>query len=93
MLDQAMTSIESVSMDPTTKRRYTVRILQQALDIVHAAGGGASKAKVGSFEATEVRLREGLEQTFRSLARDAHELGERIELVNQANAVRSWTLT
>ncbi len=92
VLDQAMTSIESVSMDPTTKRRYTVRILQQALDIVHA-GGGASKQKVGSFEATEVRLREGLEQTFRNLARDAHELGERIELVNQANAVRSWTLT
>ena len=57
------------------------------------AGGGTSKAKIGSFEATEESLREGLEQTYRTLARDAAELEERIELVNQANAVRSWTLT
>ncbi|MDQ4051302.1 MAG: serine/threonine protein kinase, partial [Actinomycetota bacterium] len=92
VLDEAMRSIESVSMDPTTKRRYTVRILQQALAVV-LAGGAASKAKVGSLEATEAGLRQGLESTFRNLARDASQLDERIELVNQANAVRSWTLT
>jgi len=92
VLDQAMRSIESVSMDPTTKRRYIVRILQRALDIV-LSGGGATKAKVGSLEASEEGLRDGLEKTFRSLARDTSQLDERIELVNQANAVRSWTLT
>ncbi len=92
VLDQAMRSIESVSMDPTTKRRYIVRILQQALAIV-LAGGGASKVKIGSLDATEASLREGLETAFRNLARDAAKLDERIELVNQANAVRSWTLT
>ncbi len=92
VLDQAMSSIESVPMDPTTRRRYTVRILQQALDIVRA-GRGAAKLKVGSFEATEPSLRAGLEQAYRDLARDAAKLEERIELVNQANAVRSWTLT
>jgi serine/threonine-protein kinase PknG len=93
VLDQAMRSIESVSMDPTTKRRYTVRILQQALAIVLAGGAGASKVTIGSLEATEASLREGLETAFRNLARDAAKLDERIELVNQANAVRSWTLT
>ncbi len=92
VLDQAMSSIESVPMDPATRRRYTVRILQQALDIVRA-GGGATKLKVGSFAAAEPSLRAGLEQTYRDLARDAAKLEERIELVNQANAVRSWTLT
>ena len=49
--------------------------------------------RIGSLEATEDGLREGLESTFRNLARDASKLDERIELVNQANAVRSWTLT
>ena len=92
LLDQAMRSVESVAMDPTTQRRYTVRILQQALDVVLVVGG-ARTTKVGSFDATEDGLRDGLEETFRNLARDAARLDERIELVNRANAVRSWTLT
>jgi serine/threonine-protein kinase PknG len=92
VLDQAMRSIESVPLDPLTKRRYVVRILQQALNVV-LAGGGASPQRIGSIDATEAGLRAALEATFRSLARDAAELDERIELVNRANAVRSWTLT
>jgi len=92
VLDQAMRSIESASMDPATQGRYTVRILEQGLAIVRA-GGGTKKATIGSYDADESGLRTGLERGYRLLARDAQALPERIELVNRANAVRAWSLT
>ncbi len=92
VLDQAMRSIESASMDPATQGRYTVRILEQALEILDGAGV-TGKPMVGSFPATEEGLRTGIERGYRLLARDAQDLTERIELVNRANAVRTWTVT
>uniref|UniRef100_UPI001D0C2448 serine/threonine-protein kinase n=1 Tax=Nocardioides lijunqiniae TaxID=2760832 RepID=UPI001D0C2448 len=92
LLDQAMRSIESVPMDPRTRETYTVRILEQALDVV-LKGAPRPDAKVGAHPATEPGLRDALERSFRTLARDATELRHRVELVNQANAVRMWTLT
>ncbi|MFC7505096.1 tetratricopeptide repeat protein, partial [Nocardioides sp. GCM10030258] len=38
-------------------------------------------------------VRDGLENALRSLARDSIDLKERVALVNQANAVRNWSLT
>ncbi|WP_134767311.1 serine/threonine-protein kinase [Nocardioides sp. 1609] len=96
VLDQAMRSIESASMDPATHGRYTVRILEQALALVTASGGGPAGpggSTIGSTVADEAGLRAGIEKAYRALARDAGDLGERIELVNRANAVRAWTLT
>ncbi len=100
VLDQAMRSIESVSMDGRARQRYTVRILTQALEVVtagNAAALGAASSRpaptVGSHPATEVGLRDGLETAYRALARDAPLLEDRIGLVNKANEVRSWTLT
>jgi serine/threonine-protein kinase PknG len=92
LLDQAMRSIESVPMDPRTRETYTVRILQQALTVV-LRDAPRPDAKVGAHPATEPGLRGALERSFRALARDATELRQRVELVNQANAVRMWTLT
>ena len=92
VLDQAMRSIESASMDAAIQGRYTVRILEQGLAIV-LVGGGVRKAKIGSYDADEAGLRAGIERGYRLLARDAQALPERIELVNRANAVRAWSLT
>ena len=47
----------------------------------------------GSVQASETHIRAGLENALRLLARDAHDLDERVDLVNQANAVRNWSLT
>jgi len=94
VLDQAMRSIESVSMDPTAKQRYTVRILTEALTAVTSGTGTAQAGQqVGGHDASEAGLRSGLETAYRALAREAPLLQDRISLVNQANAVRSWTLT
>ncbi|WP_182526119.1 serine/threonine-protein kinase [Nocardioides dongkuii] len=94
VLDQAMRSIESVPMDPAARQRYTVRILTEALGVVTAApGNGQHDVTVGEHVATETGLRAGLEKAYRALAREAPLLEDRVRLVNQANAVRSWTLT
>ncbi|MFA6297880.1 MAG: tetratricopeptide repeat protein [Nocardioides sp.] len=92
LLDQALRSIESVQMDPRTRETYTVRILGQALEVV-LKSSARPDARVGSYPATESGLRDGLERSYRALARDATEQRQRVELVNQANAVRMWTLT
>jgi serine/threonine-protein kinase PknG len=92
VLDQAMKSIESVPMDGITRQQYTVRILQHALGVVKA-GRGKVNLKIGSYDASEPGIREGLERAFRALARDAPDLEARVALVNQANDVRAWTLT
>ncbi|MET0523186.1 MAG: tetratricopeptide repeat protein, partial [Nocardioides sp.] len=94
VLDQAMHSIESVPMDGITRHQYTVRILEHALSVVKANPSGAGQgAKIGSYDASEVGIRAGLERAYRALARDAPHLEARIDLVNHANAVRTWTLT
>eukprot|EP01032_Pedospumella_encystans_P005172 gene5172-6142_t len=85
LLDQAMGSSGSVPMDPRTRETYTVKILSQALDVV-LAGSARPDAKVGTHPATEAGLRDGLERSYRALARDATDVKARVELVNQANA-------
>jgi len=95
VLDQALTSIASVRMDPGERQRYTVRILRHALDSVtqgSAARAGAAPPTVGGIEASEEPLRDALENAYRALAREADNLGDRVVLVNRANAVRNRTL-
>ena len=54
--------------------------------------GPKGKARVGRYPAEEESIRDALEESYRALARDAAELKTRVELVNEANAVRNWTL-
>ena len=95
VLDQALTSIASVRMDPGERQRYTVRILSHALDSVSKGGPGASSngsVTVGGVPAREEPLRDALENAYRALAREADTVEARVALVNQANAVRNRTL-
>lgn len=92
VLDQALRTIESSSVDGPTRQRYTVRILKEALPVV-AKNPPRKGVHVGSVPASEHDIRTGLENALRLLARDAHDLDERVDLVNQANAVRNWSLT
>ena len=93
VLDQAMRSIESASMDPATHGRYSVRILEHALGLLKAGGPRPAGGSIGSVAATEDDVRAALERSYRLLARDTEQLKERVELVNRANAVRVWSLT
>ncbi|WP_231123633.1 serine/threonine-protein kinase [Nocardioides sambongensis] len=55
--------------------------------------GPRGAGSIGSVEATEQGVRDGLEAALRSLARDTPDLHERVDLVNRANAIRNWSLT
>ncbi len=92
VLDQALRTIESSSVDGPTRQRYTVRILREALPAV-AKNPARKGLSIGSVQASETHIRAGLENALRLLARDAHDLDERVDLVNQANAIRNWSLT
>ncbi|THI94342.1 serine/threonine protein kinase, partial [Nocardioides sp.] len=93
VLDQAMRTIETSSVDTATRQRFTVRILNEALPVVTQPGKVPAGAKIGSVPATEAGVRDGLENALRMLARDTVDLKERVVLVNQANSVRNWSLT
>ncbi|THV17785.1 serine/threonine protein kinase [Nocardioides caeni] len=92
VLDQAMRTIEASSVAPQVRQQFVVRILSEALPVVTTAKL-PDGARIGSVAATEVGVRDGLENALRSLARDAIDLQERVELVNRANGVRNWSLT
>jgi serine/threonine-protein kinase PknG len=93
VLDQAMRTIDQAQLDPTSRNRFAVRILHEALPVVSATGPGSQAARIGDYPATEAGVRDGLERALRALARDTPALDERVDLVNQANAVRNWSLT
>ncbi|GAA3674889.1 serine/threonine-protein kinase [Nocardioides ginsengisoli] len=94
VLDQAMRTIDASSVDTATRQRFTVRILTEALPVVSQNGVKVpAGTRIGAVEATEAGIRDGLENALRLLARDADDLEERVSLVNQANAVRNWSLT
>ncbi len=92
VLDQAMRTIDASSVDQRTRQRFTVRILTLALPVV-ASGTQPAGARIGAVEASEPGVRDGIENALRAMARDSIDLEERVTLVNQANAVRNWSLT
>jgi len=92
VLDQALRTIEGSSVDGPTRQLYTVRILKEALPVV-VKNPPRKGVGIGSIQASETDIRAGLENALRLLAREADDLDERVDLVNQANAVRNWSLT
>ena len=91
VLDQAMRTVESSSIDAATRQRYVVRILTEALPFVEDDQSLSPGARIGSVTADEVGVRDGLENALRALARDSYDLKERVTLINQANAMRNWS--
>jgi len=90
-LDAAYRSLDGVTLGVGERDRLVARILERALGVVAATG--RAPGTVGPYAADERSLRGGLEATYRSLAREAPTQNERIDLVNQANTVRAWSLT
>jgi serine/threonine-protein kinase PknG len=90
-LAEAMSNIESVTIDPVDRANLTASIFRTALDEVLGKGPQPG-LKIAGREAVEPDLRDGLEAAYRELAGHAHSRQERIALVDLANDVRGWTL-
>ena len=98
VLDQAMRSIESVPMDPDRPASATPSGSSSRRSTVVTEGPAAPRSADGRPIGCVRRHRgrrsaTGSRSAYRALARDAPLLEDRVELVNQANAVRNWTLT
>lgn len=90
-LDAAYRSLDGVRMDVAERESMTAGILERALELV--VGSGRKPGSIGPYAAEEPALRAALEERYRLLAREAATPEERIDRVNQANAVRNWSLT
>jgi len=102
-LSQALGSLEGVRLDPVERGLLTAGILERALSRAvsvpgPAPGAGASAGPaagtltVGRYAATPDTLRDGLEATYRELARNEADDARSHAWVDRANAVRRWTL-
>jgi serine/threonine-protein kinase PknG len=90
-LAAAMTSVESAGLEPYDRAKLSSKILGRALEVVTSKGPGT--VRIGSYEAKEPALRDGLEASYRILAREAQDRDTQVLMVGRANAVSNWTLT
>lgn len=96
-LDQALTSIEGVPVEPELRRDLEIAVYTAALTQLLKQGPGAGKksgqATVGGVVASENPLRTALEAAYRARATLSRDEDERVTLVDRANSVRPWTTT
>lgn len=87
--------VERLSLDAERRAKLAVDVLRAGVGWVAAGrpGGGQVQARLLGCELDERGLRFGLESCYRSLARLAATVTERVELVDLANSVRPKTLT
>jgi serine/threonine-protein kinase PknG len=90
----AASTLQSLSLDPERRAGLAVQVLQAALSAV--TDGGAAPAAgetVLGVGLAEPDLRRGIEAGYRTLAHHSDDAGERIRLVDRANAMRPRTWT
>lgn len=90
-LSAAMSSLDGVRLETREQAELTAQILSRALTLV-GRDGPRQDVRIGSYAAQPDELRDGLETTYRQLAGVETDQQRRWALVDQANAVRRWTL-
>jgi serine/threonine-protein kinase PknG len=90
-LSEAMSNIESLTIDPKDRARLSVSVLDAALAEVRSKGARPD-ILIAGLPAEELPLRQGLEAAFRQLAGFAGSREDRVHLVDQANSVRAWSM-
>jgi serine/threonine-protein kinase PknG len=93
-LIEAGARLERLTLDAERRTRLSAEVLEAAHAWVSSsAGPPQTGGKVLGCTLTERDLRFGLERCYRALARVAGTPGQRIALVDKANAIRPRTLT
>ena len=92
-LTEALRSVDGVPIDPTDKAQLKVAVLERALAWVSSPQGGPNKGvTLAGHPATVSGVRQGLEAAYRQLAAVTPDEGERVALIDRANAVRPWSV-
>ncbi len=93
-LAEALASVESVAIPPRERVSLSIDVLSSALEEVTAAPTKqVGTVRIGGVEPKEPPLRDALEGAYREMATLTEDKIARIDLVDQANAVRRWTTT
>jgi serine/threonine-protein kinase PknG len=90
-MERASAILGSLYLDPRRQALLAVELFEAGLAAL-GAGTPAAGGRVLGRPMAEPALREGLEATYRQLARHAATPRERVELVDRANRVRPRTL-
>ncbi|WP_114561468.1 serine/threonine-protein kinase, partial [Desertihabitans aurantiacus] len=90
---EAMRSLETARLGDGERDRVTLDVLNAALHLRRHGDDRQAPVPVGPWLSTEAGLRDGLESTYRSMARRTSDRAERVRLVEVANQVRKWSRT
>jgi serine/threonine-protein kinase PknG len=90
-MERASHILDQLYLDPRRQAILARELLEAGLSAL-ADGAAPSSGRVLGRPMVEGALREGLESTYRQLARHAATTRERNELVDRANRVRPRTL-
>jgi serine/threonine-protein kinase PknG len=90
-LAEALRTLDDTSLSARRRAELTTLIYREALVTVEKTGNKAD-VRLGEHKGTPNGLRLGLEEALRELAKRTPDLSERVPLVDEANAIRPWSL-
>ena len=90
-LAEAMSSIDSLTIDAADRATLFITVLDAALLEVQDKGSRPD-ILIAGLPAAEPSLRSGLEAAYRELASHARTREDRVQLVDRANSVRAWSM-
>ncbi|NUR17353.1 MAG: protein kinase, partial [Dermatophilaceae bacterium] len=90
-LAEALRTLDDTSLSARRRAELTTLIYREALETVEKTGNKAD-IRLGTHKGTPNGLRLGLEDALRELAKRTPDLSERVPLVDEANAIRPWSL-
>lgn len=90
-LAEALRTLDDTSLSARRRAELTTLIYREALVTVEQTGNKAD-VRLGEHKGTPNGLRVGLEAALRELAKRTPDLSERVPLVDEANAIRPWSL-
>ena len=92
-LDQALVIAGRAGFDAADRARLDAAVYRRGLELVSTGRPVSSGQTIGGQAVSERGMRRGLERALRDLASVTADPAERIALVDEANAVRPWSMT
>ena len=92
-LDQALVIAGRAGFDAADRARLDASVYRRGLELASTGRPVSSGQTIGGQAVSERGMRRGLERALRDLAAVTADPAERIALVDEANAVRPWSMT
>ncbi len=92
-LDQALTVADRAGFDAADRAQLDATVYRRALDIIRSDQRALAGQTIGGLAGSDVGMRRGLEKALRDLAAVTTDAEQRVALVDEANAIRPWSLT